>query len=169
MTEIVFVLAVARNGVIGAAGGLPWRLPSDLKRFREATWGRPMIMGRKTFQSIGKPLPGRESIVVTRDASFHAEGVHVARDIDEAVAIGAERAAAMGVGEVMVIGGGEIYRALLPRADRIVLTEVDIAPAGDATFPKLDDSVWREVSRSAPERGPRDEAAFTIRVLERKQ
>ncbi len=167
MTRIVFVVAVARNGVIGAGGKLPWRLPSDLKRFRETTWGRPMIMGRKTFSSIGKALPGRETIVVTRDSSFHFEGVHVAHDIEAALALGAQRASAMGVDEIMVVGGGEIYRALLPRADRVVLTEVDLAPEGDAAFPALDPTAWAEVSRDAPPRGPKDDASFVVKVFER--
>ena len=167
MPKIVFVVAVARNGVIGAAGGLPWRLPSDLKHLRATTWGRPMIMGSKTYRSIGRPLPGRETIVVTRDPAFAVEGVHVARSIDDAVALGGARAQAMGVDEIMVVGGAEIYAALLPRADRIVLTEVDSAPEGDAFFPALDHKVWREVSQEKPARGPKDDTDFTIRVFER--
>lgn len=167
MAKIVLVAAVARNGAIGSKGGLPWRLPSDLKHLRETTWGRPMIMGRKTFDSIGKPLPGRESIVVTRDTSFSREGVHVARSVDDAIVIGAARAKAMGVDEIMVIGGGDLYRATMDRADRLVLSEVDLAPEGDAFFPEIDMSRWREVSRSTPPRGPKDDAAFTVRVLER--
>jgi dihydrofolate reductase len=167
MSKIVFIVAVARNGVIGAAGTLPWRLPSDLKHLRETTWGRPMIMGRKTYESIGRPLPGRETIVVTRDAAFAVEGVHVARSIADAVGIGEERAKAMGVDEIMIVGGAEIYAALLPQADRIVLTEVDSAPAGDAFFPPLDRNVWREVAQERPPRGPKDDADFTIRTFER--
>ena len=165
MPKLVFVVAAGRNGAIGKAGALPWRMPSDLKHLRETTWGRPMIMGRKTFVSIGKPLPGRETIVVTRDPSFAFEGVHVARDVDEALAIGAARAQAMGVDEIMVVGGAEIYAALLPRADRIVLSEVDLAPEADAFFSAP--AGWREVSRERREPGPKDDAAFTIRVLER--
>ena len=167
MAKIVLVAAVARNGAIGTKGGLPWRLPSDLKHLRETTWGRPMIMGRKTFDSIGKPLPGRESIVVTRDTRFAHPGVHVARTIDDAIVIGAERAQAMGVDEIMVIGGGEIYRATIDRADRIVLSEVDLAPQGDAFFPPIDMERWREVARSTPPRAEKDDASFTVRVLER--
>ena len=167
MPKLVFVVAAARNGVIGAAGKLPCRLPSDLRHLRETTWGRPMIMGRKTYDSIGKPLPGRESIVVTRDPAFAVEGVHVARSIDEAVEIGARRAPAMGVDEIMVVGGAEIYAALLPRADRIVLSEVDSAPDGDAFFPPLDENIWHEVAYERPERGPKDDADFTIRTFER--
>lgn len=167
MAKIVLVAAVARNGAIGAKGGLPWRLPSDLKHLRETTWGRPMIMGRKTFDSIGKPLPGRETIVVTRDQAFVRDGVHVVRSIDDALALGHERAKAMGVDEIMVMGGGELYRAVLDRADRIVLSEIDLAPDADAFFPALDWKQWREVSRATPPRGEKDEAAFVVRVLER--
>ena len=167
MAKIVLVAAVARNGAIGVKGGLPWRLPSDLKHLRETTWGRPMVMGRKTFDSIGKPLPGRETIVVTRDGAFARDGVHVARSIEDALALGELRAQAMGVDEIMVIGGGELYRATLDRADRIVLSEVDLAPEGDAFFPEIDMTRWREVSRKTPPRGEKDEAAFTVRTLER--
>ena len=167
MAKIVLVAAVARNGAIGVKGGLPWRMPSDLKHLRATTWGRPMIMGRKTFDSIGKPLPGRETIVVTRDQSFARDGVHVVRSIDAALALGHERAKAMGVDEIMVVGGAELYRATLDVADRIVLSEVDLAPEGDAFFPALDMSRWREVSRETPPRGEKDDAAFTVRVLER--
>ena len=167
MAKIVLVAAVARNGAIGAKGGLPWRLPSDLKRFRETTWGRPMVMGRKTFDSIGKPLPGRETIVVSRDAGFAREGVHVAGSVEAALDLAAQRAQAMGVDEIMVVGGGELYRATLARADRIVLTEVDLAPEGDAFFPALDSREWREVSRETPPRGEKDDASFVVRRLER--
>jgi dihydrofolate reductase len=168
MPKIVFVVAVARNGVIGAAGALPWRLPSDLKRFRETTWGKPMIMGRKTFQSIGKPLPGRETIVVTRDPAFSAEGVHVARSIEQAYSLAQVRAGAMDADEIMIVGGAEVYAAFAGLADRIVLTEVALEPAGDAVFPPLDPDLWREVSREAPPRGPKDEADFVIKVYERR-
>jgi len=167
MAKIVLVAAVARNGAIGVRGGLPWRLPSDLKHLRETTWGRPMIMGRKTFDSIGKPLPGRETIVVTRDQTFARDGVHVVRAIDDALALGHERAKAMGVDEIMVVGGGDIYRAVLDRADRIVLSEVDLTPEGDAFFPTLDMKQWREVSREARLRGEKDDADFVVRILER--
>ena len=166
MVKIVFIVAAARNGVIGAAGALPWRLPSELRRFRDTTWGRPMIMGRKTFDSIGKALPGRETIIVTRDHSFHVEGAHVVHSLDAALELGKARATAMGVDEIMIVGGAEIYAALISRADRIVLTEVDLTPDGDAVFPQLDGS-WKEVSRETPERGPKDDAGYTVKVLER--
>lgn len=167
MAKIVLVAAVARNGAIGTKGGLPWRMPSDLKHLRETTWGHPMIMGRKTFDSIGKPLPGRETIVVTRDPSFAREGVHVVGSVDEAVALGEARAKAMGVDAIMVVGGADIYRATLDRADCLVLSEVDLAPEGDAFFPSIDPATWRETSRRTPPKAEKDDASFTVRVLER--
>ncbi len=165
--KLVFVVARARNGIIGRDGALPWRLPSELKRFKSTTWGRPMIMGRKTFQSIGRPLPGRDTIVVTRDAGFAAQGVDVARAIDEAVRMGELRARARGVDEIMVVGGAEIYAALADRADRIVLTEVNLAPQGDAVFATPDPAVWRRVSTETVEPAPGDEAAYAVHVYER--
>ncbi|MFO1116340.1 MAG: dihydrofolate reductase [Beijerinckiaceae bacterium] len=168
MAKIVFVVAAARNGVIGSGGRIPWRLPSDMKGFKQTTWGRPMIMGRKTWDSIGRPLPGRETIVVTRDASFRADGAHVAQTPDAALALAQERAEAMGVNEIMVVGGAEIYRALAQRADRIVLTEVDMAPEGDAFFPAPDPAVWTEVATETPPRAEKDDAAIVIRTFERR-
>lgn len=168
MAKIVFVVAVARNGVIGANGAMPWRLPSDLKRFKEWTWGKPMIMGRKTWDSIGRPLPGRETIVVTRDEAFSPDGAHVAHSVEAALALARQRATAMGVDEIMVVGGADIFRALAPKADRIVLSEVDLAPPGDVLFPPVDPAIWREVSTERPPRAEKDDAAIVIRTFERK-
>ena len=164
---LVFVVAIARNNVIGRDGGLPWRMPSDLKRFRAATMGKPMIMGRKTFASIGKALPGRETIVVTRDTSFAVPGVLVAHDMDEAINLGKARARAMGAPEVAVAGGAQIFSALLPLADRIILTEIDLAPEGTEFWPGLDPQDWRETAREVVPRGPNDDAGFIVRTLER--
>jgi len=158
--RICLIAAVARNGVIGGENRLLWRLSSDLKRFKALTLGKPLVMGRKTFASIGKPLPGRETIVVTRDAGFAAEGVGIARSVEDALRLARDRAAAMGVDEIMIGGGGEIYAQTLAMAERLYLTEVDAAPEGDARFPALDPALWREVRREPGERGPRDEAAF---------
>lgn len=141
--KIVLVAAVARNHVIGSAGDLPWRLPGDMKRFKAITLGKPMIMGRKTFESIGRPLPGRRTIVVTRDPSWAAEGVEVTLSLDAALAL----AATGGPEEIVVAGGGEIYAQAIGRADRMRLTWVDAAPEGDAHFPDFDASVWRETGR----------------------
>ncbi len=167
--DIVVVVAAARNGVIGRDGDLPWRLSSDLKHFKALTLGHPMVMGRRTFASIGRPLPGRTTIVVTRDAGFAAEGVEVATSLEAGLARGREIARRDGVGAVMVVGGGEIYAQVLASADRIELTEVDLEPAldGAVTFPVLDRGVWREIARRPGERGARDEADFAFVTLER--
>ncbi len=160
--RLALIAAVARNGVIGRGGGLPWRIPADLKYFKATTMGKPMIMGRRTFESIGKALPGRTSIVVTRQAGFRAEGVEVAGHLDQAVAI----ADGLGADEAMVIGGGEIYAAALPRAERIYLTEVHTDAEGDVYFPPYDRAQWRELSRDDhPAEG--DTPAFSFVTLER--
>lgn len=167
--KLTIVVARAKNGVIGAKGELPWRLPSDLKRFKATTMGKPVIMGRKTWQSLPKaPLPGRENIVVTRDRMFRAIGAHVFASLDAAIAAGRAMAAQSGADAVCVIGGAEIFDAALTQADRIVLTEVDLAPAGDVLFPALDEAAWREVSREDVARAEKDDAAFSVRVLERR-
>jgi dihydrofolate reductase len=166
--SLFIVVAVAENGVIGRDNQLLWRLKSDLRRFRDLTWGKPMIMGRKTFQSIGKPLPGRETIVVTRDPSFAAEGVHVAHSFEEAVAKGCERAAAMDADSIAVAGGGEIYALALPQAQMLYVTEVQASPAGDAVFPPYERAAFQELRRIPHPRGPDDEFPFTFIDLERR-
>jgi dihydrofolate reductase len=144
--ELVLVVARARNGVIGRDGTLPWQLPADLKRFKRMTVGKPVIMGRKTFESIGKPLPGRQNIVLSRDPAWRAEGVSVVANLAEAVAAAGldPRARADGI---MVIGGAQIYAEALPSATRIELTEVDAEPDGDTILPAFDPARWREVAR----------------------
>ncbi|MEL6735560.1 MAG: dihydrofolate reductase [Pseudomonadota bacterium] len=166
--DIVIVVAVAKNGVIGMDGGMPWRLSTDLKRFKVLTLGKPMIMGRKTFESIGKPLPGRTSIVVTRDTDWQSPGVVAIDGLDKALAAATEIAAADGVSEICVVGGGEIYRQTLDRATRLCVTEVDAEPEGDTTFPPIDDAQWIIVSTEAVPPGERDTAATTYRVYERR-
>lgn len=164
--RVALVVAVAENGVIGRNGALPWRMPSDLKMFRKVTLGKPVIMGRKTFQSIGKALAGRDNLVVTRDAAFKAEGVEAFASVDEAVARAQALAAARGVDEIAVIGGADIFKAMLPRAYRLYLTRIHGSPAGDTYF--APDMVnWREMSRIQLERGPGDEYDATLTVLER--
>ncbi|HLQ90634.1 MAG TPA: dihydrofolate reductase, partial [Xanthobacteraceae bacterium] len=145
--SIVLVAAVADNGVIGEGGGLPWRLKSDLAHFRAATIGKPVVMGRKTYHSIGKPLKGRTNIVVTRDRSFALPGVLVVPNLDAAFTAARGDALRRGVDEVAVIGGAEIYAQTLVRADRIVLTRVHSSPAGDTMFPTIDPAVWVESGR----------------------
>ena len=160
--RLALIAAVARNGVIGRGGGLPWRIPADLRYFKATTMGKPMIMGRRTFDSIGKALPGRTNIVVTRSGNFTADDVEVAADFDQALAI----AAATGTEEAMVIGGGEIYAVALPRADRLYLTQVHIDAEGDVYFPELDRAQWREVSRN-DHAAEGDTPAFSFVTLER--
>jgi dihydrofolate reductase len=145
--RVTLIVAMAENRVIGVAGGLPWRLSEDLKRFKRLTMGHPMVMGRKTWDSIGRPLAGRESIVVTRQKGFAAQGATVVHSLDEALA----HARARGAAEVFVIGGGELYRHALPLADRIELTEVRRSFEGDTTFPDLDPRAWREAAREEGE------------------
>jgi dihydrofolate reductase len=158
---IALVAAVARNGVIGADNKLIWKLSTDLKRFRALTWGKPLVMGRRNFESIGRPLPGRETIVVTRNADFAPAGVRIAQNIEAALALAEEIGRERNADEIIIAGGGEIYRQTIDRADRLFITEVDLAPEGDAHFPAIDPALWREVKRERGLRGVRDEAEFT--------
>jgi len=145
--QIIHVVAVADNGVIGRDGGLPWHLSDDLKHFKACTMGKPMIMGRKTYDSIGRPLPGRSSIVVTRDPDYRAEGVMVVQTLEEAVMLGKNIAQTSGASDVAIVGGAEIYRQTLADCDRVELTRIHLSPDGDVTYPDLPSSEWREVSR----------------------
>ena len=164
--RIALIAAVAENGVIGRDRDMPWRLPTDLKRFRALTLGKPVIMGRKTFETLGKPLPGRDNIVVTRDRGFAAGGVRVAHSIEEAIATAQALAGEHGADEIFVIGGGEIYAAALPHAERLYLTRVHARPEGDTCFPSIDPRDWREVAREAAPAGERDSADMTFLIFE---
>ena len=166
--RIAFVVAVAENGIIGRNGALPWRLPSDLKRFRKLTLGKPRIMGRKTYASIGRPLDGRDTIVVTRAKDFSAPGVHVAQSIEEAIALGRALAAKRGADEVAVIGGEEVFRLALPLANRIYLTLVHGQPPGDTRFELPDARIWRATAREPMVQGPGDQYPADFVVLERQ-
>ncbi|MDQ2913430.1 MAG: dihydrofolate reductase [Chloroflexota bacterium] len=161
MSRIAFVVARDRRGVIGKDGRLPWRLPDDMKHVRELTVGKPLIMGRRTFDSIGKPLPDRTSIVLTRDPAFRCDGCLVARTPDEALALAGDAA------EVIVFGGAGVFKDFLPRADRIYMTEVDTDATGDTYFPRLDSKEWREVSRTPHPADSRHPFAFSFVTLER--
>lgn len=162
MTVISMVVAVSQNNVIGRDGGLPWHISSDLKRFKEITMGKPVIMGRKTWESLPrKPLSGRRNIVITRQQGFVAEGAEIVRSTGDALAICA------GEPEVSVIGGGEIYALFWPLAHRLYLTEVDVVAEGDTHLPPVHEAEWREVSREVHAAGEKDSASFTLRVLER--
>ena len=165
---VAFVVAVAENGIIGRDGGLPWRLSSDLKLFRRLTMGKPIIMGRRTWQSLPKrPLDGRDNIVVTRDTTFQADGAHVVPDAASALRMARNLAMRRNVEEIAVIGGAALYEAMLEDADRIYWTAVHGAPRGDTTFPEFDLAGWRIVSEEPISRGPNDEFSATLRVLER--
>jgi dihydrofolate reductase len=165
---ITLVVAAARNGVIGKDGGLPWRLSSDLKRFKANTIGRPVIMGRKTFQSIGRPLPGRGNIVVTRDRSFAPEGVFTAPDIETAIEMGRAKAKEAEAAEICVIGGGEIYRQTFDMAGRLVVTYVEAEIMGDTIFPAIDSKIWGEVFSESHPAGEKDSHATRHVVYERR-
>jgi dihydrofolate reductase len=161
-------VARARNGVIGRGGGLPWRLSTDLKHFKALTLGKPVIMGRKTWDSLPrKPLPGRMNLVLSRDGSFEPEGALVFEDFGEAVSVGKEQAGEDGMEEVCVIGGAALFDLALPRAKRLYLTEVEADVDGDVTLPPIDERQWREVFREAHPAGPDDDYPFVFRTLER--
>ena len=145
MTEIIGIAAVARNGVIGSDGDIPWRIPEDWQRFKQLTMGQVLIMGRKTYDSIGRPLPGRTTFVITRDRMWRGDGVRTVPFLDEAF----EQAVGLTPAAIFVAGGGEIYRAAWPRLSRLEITEVDQEPAGDVTFPDIDPAEWRETAREA--------------------
>ena len=168
--EVFAVVAAATNRVIGRDGGLPWHISSDLKHFKRLTLGSPVVMGRKTFASIGKALPGRTNIVVTRDPAFAAEGVVVAGSLEAALEVGARVARDTGAAGIALIGGGDVYAQALPVTDRIEMTEVKLAPetAGAVLFPPLAESEWIEAARVAGARAERDEADFDFVTLRRR-
>jgi dihydrofolate reductase len=162
-------IARARNGVIGRDGGLPWRLKSDMAIFRAVTMGKPVIMGRKTWESLPKkPLVGRTNIVLSKDGSFEPKGAVTCEDFSEAVAIAREQAEEDGASEVCVIGGASLFELALPRAKRLYLTEVDTEVEGDVTLSAIDESRWTEVRSEPHPASDKDEYAFTFRVLERR-
>ena len=141
--RLSIIVAVGRNGVIGVDGQLPWRLPDDLKRFKVLTMGHTLVMGRKTHESIGRLLPGRRTIIVSRNPAYRVEGATVVDSVGRAIA------AATGESEVFVVGGGEIYALALPLADRLLVTDVDLAPEGDAFFPPIDATRWQQTARES--------------------
>lgn len=167
--KLAILVAIAGNGVIGRDGGLPWRLSSDLKRFKADTMGKPIIMGRKTWASIGRPLPGRLNIVVTRDRGFRAEGAEIAGSLEEAITLATVRARCMaGADEICVIGGGEIYRQALPLADRLYVTHVLADVDGDTRFPPIDPALWHQVQATDVPPGEKDSHATRYTVYERR-
>lgn len=168
--RLALVAARARNGVIGRDNDLPWRLKSDLKLFRETTLFKPVIMGRKTWESLPKkPLPGRLNLVLTKDVRFEAPGAVICHQLDEALEIAREHAREDGADEVCVIGGAALYALTLPRADRLYLTEVEAEVEGDARFPDLDPDAWTLVREQAHAPGDGDDYGFTLRVWDRRR
>nr|WP_010131800.1 dihydrofolate reductase [Microbulbifer agarilyticus] len=160
-TPIAMIVAMARNGAIGRENTLPWRISGDLQFFKRTTLGKPVVMGRKTFESIGRPLPGRQNIVITRNSAWAAEGVEVVSSLEAAIALADTAAQQAGLAELMVIGGAEIYRQALPLAQRLYVTEVDAEVAGDAFFPDID-KTWKEVSRHCYPASERDEYNYCL-------
>lgn len=169
--KLALIVAMARNNVIGRDNAMPWHLPDDLRYFKRMTLGKPVIMGRKTFASIGRPLPGRPNIVVTRNTGFSAEGIHVVHSLDDALDLGQRLLAELGQedGELMLVGGAELYAQALPLATRLYLTEVHGEPEGDARFPAIDPDGWREVAREDHVAGEANTYAYSFVVLERRR
>lgn len=166
--KVVLVAAVADNNVIGADGKLPWRLKSDLQHFRKVTLNRPVVMGRKTYESIGKPLKDRTNIVLTRDLGVVAHGAVLATSLDAALAIARNDANKRGVDEIMIIGGSDIFEATMRRADRLEITHVHAAPQGDSLFPPIDPKVWQQTASMRYPAGPDDSASFTVATYTRR-
>ncbi|CAA0080013.1 Dihydrofolate reductase type 3 [Zhongshania aliphaticivorans] len=147
MVRVSLIVAMAKNRVIGIDNQLPWHLPADLKHFKATTMSKPIVMGRKTWESIGRPLPGRSNIVVSRRAGFVAEGAAVVSNVADGLELARSEAAAAGLEEIFVIGGETIYRQVMDLVDRVFVTEVDLEPEGDAWFPKMEPNDWKEVAR----------------------
>jgi dihydrofolate reductase len=164
---ISLIAAVAKNRVIGNEGDLPWNLPSDLKRFKEITDNRPIIMGRKTWDSIGRPLPNRDNIIISRNANLEIEGGIICLSPDEAISIAKIKANERGCEEIMVIGGGYIYQEFMNIADKLYITEVDLEIEGDAYFPKIDPELFEEVIREERNKDPEDNAYHSLVIYEK--
>jgi dihydrofolate reductase len=165
--DIIIIAAVAENGVIGRGNALPWRLKSDMAHFRNLTMGKPVVLGRKTYASIGEPLAGRTTIVISRDENFSAPGIAVAPNFASALATAHGDALRRNAAAIIVAGGADIYGQALPLATRLVITEVHKRVDGDARFPAIDAKLWREIARSEQKPGPQDEAGFAFVVYER--
>ena len=167
--EIVLIVAVADNGVIGADGAIPWRLKTDMQRLKALTMGKPVVMGRKTFISLRRPLPGRTNIVMTRDANFRAAGAVVTTSLAQALDVARGDALRRFVTEIAVIGGADVYAQWIGQADRLEITEVHANPAGDIRFGPIDKTVWQETARRENPAGPDDSAAFAFVSYRRRQ
>jgi len=165
---LVHVVAMTDNGVIGRAGRLPWRLQSELRHFRRVTMGKPLIMGRRTFASIGKPLPGRTNIVLSRDATFAAPGVLVVATLERALALARGDALRRGVDEISIIGGADVFKQTMPIIDRLLVTRVHTNTEGDTRFGEINTAVWKETSRLHHAAGAGDDASFTTIIYEKR-
>lgn len=165
---LAMIAAVADNGVIGARGAIPWRIPSDMAFFKRTTMGKPVVMGRKQYESMGRPLPGRTNLVVSRQPGYQPEGAIVINDLAAALGHARAIAAADGVGEAMVIGGGVIYAEAMAEAERLYISHVALRPEGDVFFPAIDPAIWRVVAEPAVEASPKDQAAYRLEVYERR-
>lgn len=167
--KIAMIAAVAENGVIGSDQKIPWYIPSDFAYFKRTTLGRPLVMGRKQFETVGKPLPGRTNIVVTRQPGYQPDGVMVLDSLDRALEEARAIAERDDVDEIMVIGGGEIYAQLIGRADRLYITHVDLAPEGDVRFPEINPEDWAVVDLPEVAPSEKDTARYRIKVYERRK
>ena len=169
MIEIVLIAGVADNGVIGAQGAIPWRQKSDMLRLKAITMNKPVVMGRKTFATLKRPLPGRTNIVITRDRGFDSPGIVVATSFDAALALAQADALQRGGSDIAILGGAEIYAQFFGIADRLEITEVHATPNGDTRFPAIDKNTWEEVARLRHEAGPDDNAAYSYVTYRRRK
>jgi dihydrofolate reductase len=167
--RISLIAAVAANGVIGKDGDMPWRIPSDFAWFKRTTMGKPMVVGRKQFETFPKPLAGRPHIVVTRQANYAAEGVSVVHDLEAACALAARLAEEAGTDEIMVIGGGDIYAQAMAKADRLYISHVELSPDGDVRFPTIDAENWAVVDTPEVTPSEKDAAPYRIKIYERRE
>ena len=167
--RISMIAGVAGNGVIGSEQTIPWRVPSDMAFFKKTTMGKPIVMGRKQYETVGKPLPGRTNIVITRQKDYRREGIVVFHSIEDALEKAGQIAAADGVDEIMIIGGGELYAQLMPRADRLYITHIDLTPAGDVRFPAIEPEEWAVIDLPEVMPSPKDEATYRVKVYERRK
>lgn len=166
--KLALIWAMSNNRTIGRNNALPWHLPEDMKYFKRVTMGKPIIMGRKTWESIGRPLPGRTNIVITRDRNFHADGIKIVHTLDEAIALAEKISFIDGAEEVVVIGGAEIYALSLPKADRLYMTQVHADVEGDAHFPEFNINEWREIARENHNSSETNPYPYSFLILERK-
>lgn len=167
--RIAMIAGVAENGVIGSDQTIPWRVPSDMAFFKKTTMGKPIVMGRKQFETVGRPLPGRSNIVITRQRGYQPEGVLVFHGVDTALEQAAKIATTDGVDEIMIIGGGELYAQLMERADRLYITHIDLSPPGDVLFPAIAPQQWTVVDLPEVTPSPKDEATYRVKVYERRR